>query len=204
MALEKSGPRKYFQQDLCNSEPIKTFPIQSPEPAGDNEMAFEWSLDPMKAPNPDVAETLHRIAGIMASEDRSRAPEQTRNISLSPLCDFCNHVFTHLKPDPPREDAPRYMGGLWTPDGKVQSTADFEHSAMEITCSFCRLLWNQLDPREREEPMKDIGEDNIALSPSNVPLLLRVRYPFSEASKFLYLAPCNSEVYRLTKELTLG
>lgn len=192
MDLEKSGCRKYHQQDLCLSELV-----------GDNEMAFEWSLDLMNTLNPDVAETLDRIAGTVAGEDRSRPLGHTKNISLSPLCDFCNHVFTHLKPDPPREDAPRYMGGLWTPDGKVQSTAEFEQSATEITCSFCRLLWNQLDQREREEPMKDIGEDNIAISPSNIPLLLRVTYPFSEASKFLYLAPYNGEIHRLTKELTL-
>jgi hypothetical protein len=159
----------------------------------------EWRLDPMGAPNHDVTETLNRIARKSSNEEGSRAPKEAQGIKPSPLCDFCSHVFAHLKPSPPREDAPKYIGGLWTPERRTQSTAQFERSATEIICSVCRCLWNQLDAGEQESLSKDVGEDDIVLHPNTLPLQLKVKYPFAEFPKALLLAPCHGKASKSIK-----
>lgn len=195
---------KHQPQDLRPLEPTKSVPIQAPELLGQDATQYEWRLNPIDALNHDVTETLNRIAGTASHIKGPQALKQTRDTSPPPLCVFCSHVFTHLKPNPPREDAPKYIGGLWTPDGKTQSTTQFERSATEITCGVCRWRWNQLEVGERESLVKDVGEDDILLHPNTLPLQLKFKYPFAEFPKALLLAPCHGRVPKPSKEVSSG
>jgi hypothetical protein len=190
--------------DLYSSELTKDDPIQTPKPLTQDVTQVEWGLDTMDSLNADITETLDRITSKTSHEEGRRAPKETRDIKPSLLCDFCDHIFTHLKPSPPREDAPKYTGGLWTPQRKTQSTAQFERSATEITCSFCHWRWNQLEVVEQESLTKDVGEDDILLYPNNLPLQLKVKYPFAEFPKTLLLAPCHGKIQKSTRELDSG
>jgi hypothetical protein len=179
-------------------------PSQLPDLSREDETLCEWYMAPMEAPNPDVIDTLDRIADTTLNEGRSRASRDIQDVEASPLCDFCDHIFTHLKPIPPGSNVPRYIGRLWTPDRKAQSNVQFESSATELSCFFCRSRWNQLELSERESLAKNIREDDITLFHNSEPLHLKFKYSFADLPKTLLLAPCHGEVYKASKDLILN